>query len=103
MADPEIEGILTELDEAYEELRAARRRLAELLPMSATKPGDSGQARVDFVTGLARETDDELSGEELIRKVSAEAWEQAQRALVNAAEKVELAHHHLRKRLREEP
>ena len=95
MAEPEIEGILTELDEAYEDLRAARRRLAELLPMSATKPGDSGQARVDFVTGLVHET-----GEELIRKVSAEAWEQAQRALVNAAEKVELAHHHLRKRLR---
>lgn len=101
MADAEIEGILTELDEAYEELRTARTRLAELLPMSATKPGDSGQARVDFVTGLA-ETGNELSGEELIRKVNAEAWELAQRALVNAAEKVELAHHHLRKRLRED-
>ena len=100
MADAEIEGILTELDEAYADLRAARTRLAELLPMSATKPGDSGQARVDFVTGLARESGDELSGEELIRKISAEAWEQAQRALVNAAEKVELAHHTLRKRLR---
>jgi hypothetical protein len=100
MAEPEIEGILTELDEAYEDLRAARQRLAELLPMSATKPGDSGQARVDFVTGLSHETGEELSGEELVRKVSAEAWEQAQRALVNAAEKVELAHHALRKRLR---
>jgi hypothetical protein len=99
MAEPEILGILSELDEAYEDLKTARRRLAELLPMSATKPGDSGQARVDFVTGLSLETGEEQSGEELVRKVSAEAWDQAQRALVNAAEKVELAHQHLRKRL----
>jgi hypothetical protein len=100
MADAEIESILSELDEAYKDLRAARTRLAELLPMSATKPGDSGHSRVDFVTGLSPETGEELSGEELIRKVSFEAWEQAQRALVNAAEKVELAHQTLRKRLR---
>lgn len=100
MADAEIEGILSELDEAYEDLRAARTRLAELLPMSATQPGDSGQARVAFVAGLQQEVGEELSGEDLIRKVSAEAWEQAQRALVNAAEKVELAHQTLRKRLR---
>ncbi len=99
MADAEIEGILSELDDAYKELRAARTRLAELLPMSATKPGDSGQARVDFVSGLSQESGDELSGEQMVRKVSAEAWEQAQRALLNATEKVELAHQHLRKRL----
>ncbi len=54
MAEAEIEGILTELDAAYEELETARTRLAELLPMSATKPGDSGQARVDFVTGAGQ-------------------------------------------------
>ena len=92
----EIEGILTELDDAYKELRAARTRLAELLPMSATQPGDSGQARVEFVTGLQPETDQDTSGEDLIRKINAEAWEQAQKALLNAAEKVELAHKHLR-------
>ena len=99
MADAEIEGILSELDEAYQDLRAARTRLAELLPMSATQPGDSGHSRVDFVTGLPQATGEEGSGEALIRKVSFEAWEQAQRALLNAAEKVELAHQHLRKRL----
>lgn len=99
MAEAEIESILSELDTAYEELRAARTRLAELLPSSVTRPGDSGHSRVEFVTGLAHESGDERSGEELIRKINAEAWEQAQRALVNAAEKVELAHHALRKRL----
>ncbi|PRP94901.1 hypothetical protein [Enhygromyxa salina] len=97
-AQAEIEGILSTLDEAYDELRAARTRLAELLPMSATKPGDSGQARVEFVAGLQPDTE-EVSGEELIRKINAEAWERAQRALVNAAEKVELAHKHLRREL----
>jgi hypothetical protein len=99
MVEADIEGILTELDEAHAELQAARTRLAELLPMSATKPGDSGQARVEFVTGLHPETGQAVSGEEQIRKINAEAWEQAQKALINAAEKVELAHVHLRREL----
>lgn len=99
MTEAEIEGILSELDTAYEELKAARTRLAELLPASATKPGDSGHSRVEFVAGLEGETGEEHSGEELIRKINAEAWDQAQKALVNAAEKVEIAHQHLRKRL----
>ena len=98
MTQAEIEAILSELDAAYEEVKAARRRLTELLPASATKPGDSGHSRVEFVTGLPSETE-EHGGAELIRKISAEAWEQAQKALVNATEKVELAHHHLRKYL----
>lgn len=99
MVEAEIEGILTELDEAYKDLKHARTRLAELLPASATKPGDSGQARVEFVAGLQPETGDDGSGEDRIRQINAEAWEHAQKALVNAAEKVELAHKHLRKRL----
>lgn len=99
MVEADIDSILSKLDEAYEELRAARTRLAELLPMSATKPGDSGQARVEFVTGLSPDTDQEGSGEALIRKINAEAWEQAQKALINAAEKVELAHKHIRREL----
>lgn len=99
MVEADIEGILSKLDEAYDELRAARTRLAELLPMASTQPGDSGQARVEFVTGLQLDTDQEMSGEELIRKINAEAWERAQQALINAAEKVELAHTHLRREL----
>jgi hypothetical protein len=98
MADPEIAGVLAELDEAYKDLRAARTRLAELLPMSATQPGDSGQARVEFVTGLEPETHTD-SGEERIRQINAEAWELASQALVNAHEKVELAHRALRAQL----
>jgi hypothetical protein len=98
MTQAESEDILRELDAAYEELKAARTRLTELLPASVTKPGDSGHSRVEFVTGLGSETE-EHGGEELIRKISAEAWEQAQKALVNATEKVERAHEHLRKHL----
>ena len=100
MPQPEIAGILAELDEAHRDLKAARTRLAELLPMSATKPGDSGQARVEFVAGLDPETGDldratsspGSDGAEQIRQINAEAWEAAQRALVKAHEKVELAH-----------
>ncbi|PRP90761.1 hypothetical protein ENSA5_61950 [Enhygromyxa salina] len=99
MVEVDIEGILTELDEAYKDLKAARTRLAELLPMSATRPGDSGQARVEFVTGLDPEAGNETSGEELIRQINAEAWEHAQKALLNATEMVELAHKHLRREL----
>ena len=99
MSDAEIQGILTELDQAYEDLKAARRRLEVLLPASATQPGDSGQARVEFVRDLDSEAGDADSGEERIRQISAEAWDNAQSALVNAAEKVELAHKHLRDRL----
>lgn len=91
MPEPEIAGILAELDEAHRDLKAARTRLAELLPMSATKPGDSGQARVEFVTGLDPETG-EFDGEQQIRQINAEAWEAAQQALLKAHEKVELAH-----------
>jgi hypothetical protein len=101
MVEADIQDILAELDAAYENLKNARTRLAELLPMSATKPGDSGQARVEFVAGMESESGEEKSGEEIIRQISAEAWEQAQKALVNAQEKVELAHQHLRKRLAE--
>jgi hypothetical protein len=98
MSEPEIVGILADLDQAHQELRAARTRLAELLPMSATRPGDSGQARVEFVTGLEPETG-EHSGEEQIRQINAEAWEIAQQALINAHEKVELAHKALKAEL----
>ncbi|MFO7563819.1 MAG: hypothetical protein R6X02_14330 [Enhygromyxa sp.] len=91
MPEPEIAGILADLDAAYRDLKAARTRLAELLPMSATRPGDSGQARVEFVTGLDPEIG-EHAGEERIRQINAEAWEAAQQALINAHEKVELAH-----------
>lgn len=98
MPDTEIAGILADLDEAYQDLRAARTRLAELLPMSATRPGDSGQARIEFVTGLDPETG-EHSGAERIRQINAEAWELAQQALINAHEKVELAHRALKTRL----
>jgi len=98
MPKPEIAGILADLDEAYQDLKAARTRLAELLPMSATKPGDSGQARVEFVTGLEPETG-EHAGEERIRQINAEAWEIAQQALINAHEKVELAHKALKAQL----
>jgi hypothetical protein len=91
MSKPEIAAILADLDEAHRDLKAARSRLAELLPMSATRPGDSGQARVEFVTGLEPETG-EQAGEERIRQINAEAWELAQQALLNAHEKVELAH-----------
>lgn len=101
MSEAKIEAILAELDEAYQDLKAARTHLAELLPMSATQPGDSGQARVEFVTGLETESGTQHSGEELIRQISAEAWEVAQGALVKAAEKVELAHGALRELLKE--
>lgn len=93
------EGILQELDAAYDELKAARERLTELLPMSATMPGDSGQARVEFVAELDAEAGHEQSAEEQIRQISAAAWERAQNALVNAQQKVELAHQHLRELL----
>lgn len=96
MSEAAIAGILAELDEAYQDLKTARTRLAELLPMSATQPGDRGQTRVEFVSGLETQSGTHQSGEELIRQINAEAWEQAQRALVNAAEKVELAHRALR-------
>ena len=102
MADADIEAILTELDQAYEDLKRARTRLAELLPMSATKPGDSGQARIEFVSGLESETDDQSGENDPVRQISAEAWEQAQKALVNAHAKVELAHQAIRKRLAED-
>jgi hypothetical protein len=98
MAEPEIARVLADLDEAYRDLRAARTRLAELLPMSATRPGDSGQARVEFVTGLDPETG-EANGVERIRQINAEAWEIAQQALINAHEKVELAHKTLKSQL----
>jgi hypothetical protein len=98
MAEPEIAGILADLDAAYRDLRAARTRLAELLPMSATRPGDSGQARVEFVTGLDPETG-ESGGAERIRQINAEAWELAQEALLHAHEKVELAHKVLKSQL----
>lgn len=101
MAEAELEGILAELDQAYADLKQARTRLAELLPMSATKPGDSGQARVEFVAGLESETD-EQSGEDPVRQISAEAWAHAQKALANAQAKVELAHGAIRKRLAED-
>jgi hypothetical protein len=100
MSELEIEQILAELDEAYQDLKAARTQLAELLPISATKPGDSGQARVEFVTGLAIPSGTQQAGEELIRQINAEAWEVAQAALRNAAEKVELAHRTLRELLK---
>ena len=80
MSDSEIPPILGELDQAYAELKAARQRLAELLPLSATKPGDSGQARIDFVTDL--EGDAQVEDE--LRRISAEAWETAQQALAQA-------------------
>lgn len=98
MAEPEIAGILADLDEAHRDLKAARTRLAELLPMSATKPGTTGQARVEFVTGLDPETG-EPEGADRIRQINAEAWEAAQQALLNAHEKVELAHRALRTQL----
>jgi hypothetical protein len=98
MPEPEIVRILAELDEAYQDLRTARTRLAELLPMSATRPGDSGQARVEFITGLDPETG-ESNGTERIRQINAEAWEIAQQALLNAHEKVELAHRALETQL----
>jgi hypothetical protein len=98
MAEAEIAGILADLDEAHEDLKSARTRLAELLPMSATRPGDSGQARVEFVTGLEPETG-EADGAERIRQINAEAWEIAQQALINAHEKVELAHKALKSQL----
>lgn len=65
-------NILNELDLALEDLRAARERLGQLLPPSA-KSGD----------------------EEL--RVNAAAWEDAQRALVNALEKVEAARIEIRR------
>jgi len=99
MSDAETQGILTELDQAYADLKRARRRLAELLPASATQPGDSGQARVEFVRDLDEAAGNDDSGDERIRQINAEAWDRAQQALVNAAAKVELAHKHLRTKL----
>jgi len=95
MTDSEIQSIFDELDEAYAELKAARVRLAELLPSSATTPGESGQKRVDFVLGLGSDTQDEAE----LHRISAEAWEHAQKALVKAQEQVEAAHRELRRRL----
>lgn len=95
MAEDDIENILGDLDKAYEGLKTARTRLAELLPMSATQPGESGQARVEFVTGLPSDTE---RGEDE-RRINAEVWEQAQSALITAQQKVEVAHRELRRRL----
>jgi len=100
MSEHEIADLLAELDQAYRDLKAARTQLAELLPISATKPDDSGQARVEFVTGLAMQSGTHQDGEALIRQINAEAWEIAQAALRNAAEKVELAHRTLRELLK---
>jgi hypothetical protein len=69
-------NILNELDLALEDLRAARERLGQLLPPSAH------------------------DGEEELR-VNAAAWEQAQRALANALEKVEAARIEIRRVLSE--
>lgn len=69
-------NILNELDLALEDLRAARERLGQLLPPSPNAP------------------------EEDLR-VSAAAWDQAQRALINAQEKVELARREIRRLLSE--
>lgn len=99
MSETDLKKILNDLDAAHEELRAARTRLAQLMPMSATKPGDSGQARVEFVVGLESESEVDLSGEDKIRQINAEAWDKAQAALVNAQEKVELAHRAMRAEL----
>ena len=96
MSKADLEKILAELDTAHEELRAARTRLAQLMPMSATKPGESGQARIEFVVGLESESEEDLSGEDKIRQINAAAWDEAQAALVNAQEKVELAHRAMR-------
>ena len=97
MPDSEIQSIFDELDEAYAELKAARLRLAELLPSSATTPGESGRKRVDFVMGLGSDAQEDVQDE--LRRISAEAWEQAQKALVKAQEQVEVAHRELRRRL----
>jgi hypothetical protein len=98
MAEDDIENILSDLDKAYEGLKAARTRLAELLPMSATQPGESGQARVEFVTGLSSDTE---GGDDEARRINAEVWEQAQAALITAQQQVEIAHRELRRRLEE--
>ena len=63
-------NILNELDLALEDLRAARERLGQL----------SNQGEADL-------------------RVSDAAWEQAQRALINAQEKVELARREIRRLL----
>ncbi|MFV8750181.1 hypothetical protein ACNOYE_06495 [Nannocystaceae bacterium ST9] len=68
--------ILNELDLALEELRAARGRLTELLP----PPAGGG--------------DEDL-------RVSVGAWEQAQKALINAQEKVEMARREIKRLLAE--
>jgi hypothetical protein len=68
-------NILTELDLALEELRAARERLSAVPP---PVPGDDQDLRV-----------------------SGAAWEQAQRALINAQEKVEMARREIRRLLAE--
>jgi hypothetical protein len=65
--------ILNELDLALEELRAARGRLTELLP----PPGNTGE------------------------DVGVGAWEQAQKALINAQEKVEMARREIKRLLAE--
>jgi chromosome segregation ATPase len=69
--------ILNELDVALDELRAARERLGQLLPASANAP----EADV---------------------RVSVAAWEQAQRALINAQEKVEMARREISRLLAED-
>lgn len=93
MSDAGTEAILHQLDVAYRELREARERLSTLLPDSATRPGDSGTKRVDFVVGL--EKDSEASGADE-RRINADAWDQAQKALLQAYSKVEEAHRALR-------
>ncbi|NVB38608.1 hypothetical protein G6O69_12275 [Pseudenhygromyxa sp. WMMC2535] len=98
MPDADIHAILAELDDAYVELRAARKRLTELLPLSATEPGESGQRRIDFVTDLDADTEEE----DELRRINAEAWQHAQQALVRAQEKVETAHKELAVRVRED-
>jgi hypothetical protein len=63
-------NILNELDLALEDLRAARERLGQL--------SNAGDADL---------------------RVSDAAWEQAQRALINAQEKVEMARREIRRLL----
>ncbi len=69
------DNILTELDLALDELRAARSRLTEMAPASPT-------GEVDV-------------------RVNVTAWEQAQRALINAQEKVEIARREIKRLLAE--
>ncbi len=94
-----IADILAELDRAHDDLRAARERLAELLPIGATQPDAAGGRKdVHFVSGMQADSEQDES----LRRVSAEAWEHAQRALVAAQEKVHLANREIRRLLQAE-